>query len=110
MWAETAGNPLFVVEAVRAGVSTGAGGLTTSVQSMIMSRLNGLSEPARRVAEVAATSGQEFSLDVLTAASSVDQDSVLDALNELWHRRIVHEHGRATTSPTTGCERWRTSR
>ena len=93
LWRETEGNPLFVVEAARAGFPSAEGGLTKTVQSMILSRLASLSEPGRRITEVAATSGRSFTVELLTAASGGDEEAVLDALDELWHRRIIREQG-----------------
>src|SRR5829696_5266410 len=62
LFAETEGNPLFVVEAVRAGWS-GQGRpppITPKVQAVIEARLAQLSGPARDLAGVAATIGREF--------------------------------------------------
>lgn len=93
LWRETEGNPLFVIEATRAGFPSAEGGLTKTVQSMILSRLASLSEPTRRITELAATSGRAFTVELLTSASGGDEEAVLDALDELWHRRIVREQG-----------------
>jgi DNA-binding SARP family transcriptional activator len=92
---ETAGNPLFVLEALRAGW-TGGGGprpLTPRVQSVIESRLAQLSAPARDHAGVAAAIGREFTSTLLAAAVEADEEAIAASLDELWRRRIIQEHG-----------------
>ena len=86
LYAETDGNPLFVVETLRAGSAS------PRIQAVIEARLAQLSEPARRVAGVAAAVGQEFGADVLEQASDLDEAALMQALDELWRRRIVREH------------------
>lgn len=108
LYHETEGNPLFIVETMRAGfediqVYEGTAGdeapmaqpssLPPRVQAVIAARLEQLSAPAREMAELAATVGREFRLDVLTRAGNMDEDSAVRALDELWQRRIVREQG-----------------
>lgn len=85
LYAETDGNPLFVVETLRAG-STSA-----RVQAVIFERLAQLTEPARALARIAAAVGKEFTTDVLAQASGFDETTLMQALDELWRRRIVRE-------------------
>jgi DNA-binding SARP family transcriptional activator len=96
LYAETEGNPLFVVEAIRGGWS-GNGGerawVSPRVQAVIESRLARLSAPARELTGVAATIGREFTTEVLEQASGVGGEPLLRSLDELWRRRIVREHG-----------------
>ena len=68
LFAETEGNPLFVVESLRAG-----GPISPRVQAVIEARLDGLSPAARDVVGVAATVGREFTTDVLAQAVAVDE-------------------------------------
>jgi DNA-binding SARP family transcriptional activator len=93
LFAGTEGNPLFVVEALRAGWD-GAEGVAISprVQAVIEARLAQLSEPARDVVGVAATVGREFTADVLARASD-DDEALVQGLDELWRRRIVRDRG-----------------
>jgi DNA-binding SARP family transcriptional activator len=93
---ETEGNPLFVVEAVRAGWSGRRDDSVHSspkIQAVIRQRLAQLTEPARALAGVAATIGREFTFDVLARASAVGGESLVRALDELWRSRIIREHG-----------------
>lgn len=99
LYAETEGNPLFVVEALRAGWMSGhvgRGWMSPRVQIVIESRLAQLSEPARELAGLAATIGRAFTTDVLAVASEADEATLVRCLDELWRRRIVREHGANT--------------
>ena len=92
LFAETEGNPLFVVEALRVGPRQDAP-VSRRVQTVLETRLAQLSGTARELAEVAATIGREFRVDVLAAAAGGDDEALLRGLDELWRRRILREHG-----------------
>ncbi|MPY78857.1 MAG: hypothetical protein GEV04_10210 [Actinophytocola sp.] len=89
---ETEGNPLFLVESLRAGWPANREP-SAKVHAVIESRLRRLSPAARDLAGLAATIGREFGVDVVTVASGQTADDVLTGLDELWRRRIVREHG-----------------
>lgn len=115
LYTDTEGNPLFVVEMVRANLQsqvqvtavhpsenlpagrvshTGTGAiLPARVYSVIQARLMQLSPAAQEVAELAAVIGRQFSLDVLLLAAGKAEDVVIAALDELWQRHIVREQG-----------------
>jgi DNA-binding SARP family transcriptional activator len=88
LYAGTEGNPLFVVEALRAGWEGDA--LTPRVQAVIGARLAQLTLPAAALARTAAALGREFTAGVLEEAAGAD---VTAALDELWRRRIVRDRG-----------------
>ena len=91
LYRHTEGNPLFVVEAVRAGhAATDVAWLSPTVRAVITGRLSRLSDEAQRVTEIAATVGRAFTVDVLRHACHAD-DQLLDVLDELWARRIICE-------------------
>ncbi len=108
---ETEGNPLFVVETMRAGLDTWSGGekpeqdghdrsplsdaqtLPPRVHAVIAGRLAQLSPDARALAALAATIGRAFRYDVLARAGADDEDAAVRALDELWQKRIVREQG-----------------
>ncbi len=96
LFADTEGNPLFIVETIRAGW-TGAvsntSTLTPKLQAVIDSRLRQLSQPARDLLEMAATVGREFTTDVLDSVLAPGAADVASALDELWRRGIIREHG-----------------
>lgn len=104
LYRETEGNPLFVVEAVRAGaIEPGSNGHATparagsqmppTVQAVIAARLAQLSPPARELVGLAAVIGRTFTFEVLAQASGNDEDTLVQGLDELWQRRIVREQG-----------------
>jgi DNA-binding SARP family transcriptional activator len=103
----TKGNPLFVVESVRALLENqgesqnghqaddqAAKRLTPPrVQAVIEARLAQLSSPAYELAGLTATIGRPFSFDLLAKATDWDEDSLSRALEELWQRRIIDGQG-----------------
>jgi predicted ATPase/transcriptional regulator with XRE-family HTH domain len=108
LYAETEGNPLFVVETVRAGTLSrdrpdaphtsppGAArkaALPPRIQALIAARLSGLSIEAREVAGIAAAIGRTFRLDVLDAASETNEEALVRALDELLQHGIVRDQG-----------------
>ncbi len=107
-YSETEGNPLFIVEMVRAGtidqyknrqhqgqssslLTSSSLPLPPGVQSVLAARLAQLSPLAREVANVAAAVGREFTFSVLARVCSGSENSVVQGLDELWQRRIVRE-------------------
>jgi DNA-binding SARP family transcriptional activator len=105
LYAETEGNPLFVVETARAGLPDEVRGspsegfvciprpLPSRMRDALVARVDQLSPLARGLAELAATIGREFTFDVLARASEADEDRLVRGLDELWQRRIVREQG-----------------
>ena len=106
LFRETEGNPLFVVETVRANVSgseavetdqtstltsDGAHPPPPRVYAVIVGRLVQLSPRARKVAEIGAVIGRAFPLDLLLQAGHENEATVVQALDELWQKRIVRE-------------------
>ena len=94
LFRETDGNPLFIVEAVRAGWQPGAhavDALTPKVHAVIASRLGQLSDAARSLVGVAATVGRDFTPDTLGYAGELSADAVAQGLDELWRTRILRE-------------------
>jgi len=101
LYRETEGNPLFVVETVRAesggepprGVpEPGIPGLPPRAHAVIAGRLAQLSDHTRETAAAAAVIGRAFDLEVLVRLVG-DEDAVARALDELWRKRIVREQG-----------------
>jgi DNA-binding SARP family transcriptional activator len=82
----TEGNPLFALEALRAGLD----GVSPRVQAVIEARLAQLSPAARELAGVAAVIGREFTAELLSACGDGD---IVGPLDELWRRRIIRDHG-----------------
>jgi DNA-binding SARP family transcriptional activator/predicted ATPase len=98
LYQATSGNPLFVVESVRASLEDQASKnlLSPRVQAVIGARLAQLSPSAYELAGLTAVIGRPFSLDLLTKATDWDEDSLSRALEELWRRRIIDGQGVAS--------------
>ena len=95
LWSETEGNPLFVIEAIRAGIS-GDGSqavLTPTMRTVLRARLSQLTDGARRVANVAAVIGRPFSVGLMVSATGIDEHQLVDHIDELWRRRIIRDQG-----------------
>lgn len=116
--ARSGGNPFFVAEVLRAALAEGllfrddrgrwqvaqrsekqatlalyeALPLPGSVQELIARRLDGLSAPARKLAEAAAVLGREADESVLAACAAQYGVPNLDALEELRSRQVLEEH------------------
>lgn len=109
LYQETEGNPLFVVEMMRAGtleqhvanmphslLTHPTSQLPPTVQTVLTARLAQLSPLARELASLAAVIGQEFSFAVLARASSISEEALVQGLDELWQRRVVREQSVGT--------------
>jgi predicted ATPase len=83
----TRGNPLFVVESVRAGLQS------TRVHAVIAARLAQLTAASYELAGLASVIGRPFSFELLEKATDWDEASVSRALEELWTRRIIESRG-----------------
>jgi len=116
---ESEGNPLFVVEMLRAEMADGEtrrhgdaeqdvsvpaplhvsvsapAALPPMVRAAIQWRLAMISPAALTVAQTAAVIGRKFSFDVLAQASGQDEAAVVEGLDELWRRHLVRTQGNA---------------
>lgn len=104
LYQETEGNPLFVVETVRAQrgewrlagsdvkmPATAHYALPPKVHAVIHERLAELSPPTRELAGVAATIGRAFPFAVLAQAGKQDEETLVDSLDELCQRQVIRE-------------------
>jgi predicted ATPase len=85
----TRGNPLFVVESVRAGLQS------TRVHAVIAARLARLTPASYELAGLASIVGRPFSFELLEKATDWDERSLSVALDELWQSRIIEGRGPA---------------
>src|SRR5262249_16513878 len=94
-WSETEGNPLFVIEALRAGISSDGSQavLTPTMRAVLRARLGQLTDGARRFAEVAAVIGRPFSVGLLVSATATDEHELVHHIDELWRDRIIRDQG-----------------
>jgi DNA-binding SARP family transcriptional activator len=95
LWSETEGNPLFVIEALRAGISSDGSQavLTQTMRAVLRARLGQLTDGARRLADVAAVIGRPFSVGLMVSATGIDERELIDHVDELWRRRIIRDQG-----------------
>jgi DNA-binding SARP family transcriptional activator len=131
---DTEGNPLFVVEMIRAGmvdeeaardrqqrqvpgtenagalvrkrspfftdasvaIPFGRTALPAKVRAVIQWRLAQLSPAAQAVVQAAAVIGRSFSYEMLVKVSGQQEETVIEALDELWQRHLVSAQGGAT--------------
>jgi DNA-binding SARP family transcriptional activator len=93
LYATTGGFPLYVIEAVRSTADPGGTLPVGDLAAVLRKRFEQTTGPAREVAGLAAAAGTNFTLDLLTEASDLEADTVVEAVDELWRRRIMRELG-----------------
>ncbi|MDA0349335.1 MAG: BTAD domain-containing putative transcriptional regulator [Verrucomicrobia bacterium] len=104
LYETTEGNPLFVVESVRAGLrnrldhsldSKGAlefsATLPQKVHAVFTTRLAQLSHEALELSRIAAVFGRAFTIEMLVDVSGKSEDETIALLDELWEKRIIRE-------------------
>jgi serine/threonine protein kinase/tetratricopeptide (TPR) repeat protein len=104
----TSGNPFYLAEVVHRLVDDGqivreAGGwacapldavvLPETVNAVVRSKLEGLSEPVRVVLETACVIGEEFRFETLQRALKADEDELETLLDDAVRRRLLTEDG-----------------
>jgi DNA-binding SARP family transcriptional activator len=93
---ETAGNPLFIIEHVRATLHLPASppaALPESIQRLLRARLSALTPEARELLRAAAVLGPVFSLAHLRAMAALPQEAFLNLFDELLQRGLLQEDG-----------------
>ncbi len=95
LYAETEGNPLFVIESVRAAGEGAAPGerMTPKLQAVITARLRRCTGTTADVLAAAATIGRAFTTELIRGVAGLDDPELAAALDELWRRGLIREHG-----------------
>lgn len=98
LYAETEGNPFFIVEMARSNryepdAASDHESLPPRIQSVIAGLLAALTPAAYELAQLAATIGRSFTFSLLEQACVQDGDQLVNSLDELWQRRILREQG-----------------
>jgi DNA-binding SARP family transcriptional activator len=99
VWRTSAGNPLVVVEAMRAAaheaVSPGLEGLSLPerVRDIVRRQLDRLDERSRELVALASVVGREFEFALLCRASGADEEAVARAVDALTRRHVLHSVG-----------------
>ena len=103
---ETEGNPFFVEEVCKALVESGKWSFSDgrwlrpameeleipqSVRLAIQTRVAKLTEPTKETLYLAAIFGREFDYGLLAAASELDAEALLDALERAEHAQLIDE-------------------
>ncbi len=106
VYAESAGNPLFVYEMVRHGTASGrftrsgtkwcaAGSdlrfLPERITRMILGRYTMLPKEQQELLKIAAMTGDEFEGDIIEGVYGGSENEYLDAVGALIRRRYIHE-------------------
>ena len=99
--AASEGNPLFLellyrqwLAADRTSGSELPGQPPEQLQELILQRLERLSPAARDLAEIAATVGPTFDIELVSEASGWEEAQALEALEQLMDHHLVREAGR----------------
>lgn len=96
--AHTDGVPLFVEESTLLVLAHGSderSPIPASLHDLLMARLDRLGQ-ARELAQLAATIGHDFSLDMLREVSRLDETSLQEQLEQLIAAGLVRKHDEAT--------------
>ena len=94
LWAETEGNPLFVIELLPVvfPLMGSQAALTPTIRAVLgvvsASSLTALGGWPR-----AAVIGRSFSVGLLVSATGTGEPALVDDLDELWRRRIIRDQG-----------------
>ncbi len=104
------GNPFFIEEILRALFEEGLFkpqdgkrawkfddsiiAIPSTIKDLVTRRIDRLSKDAMRAVECAAAIGREFTFDVLQKATEIDEETLLDAIDELIDAKIVREEAR----------------
>jgi DNA-binding SARP family transcriptional activator len=98
LYQNTEGNPLFIVETVRAwpqGVPLQPHSLPPKMHAVLRYRIAQLSPTGRKTAEVAAVAGHAFHLALVTEAGVQSEAEAAAGLDELWRRLMLRQSGQA---------------
>lgn len=100
IWASSEGNPFIIVESVRSlhydrpvVRQHGEPGLTRTVQDFVAARLERLTDLPKRLVQVAATIGRDFTFALLARAGQISDVDAAGAVEQLVRRHILTADG-----------------
>jgi len=110
LYANTEGNPLFVIESLRAqqiareeaSTATTEVGVPAKIQAMVRTRLTQLTPEAQVLVNLASVIGRSFHYELLAASSGIHEEQLVDLLDELLDRAIIREQHDDTYDFTHG--------
>lgn len=108
LFKESEGNPLFIIELLRARADHALGsvsekdslpprggwGFTPGIYQVIQERLNLVSPDAQQLAGLAAVLGSAFPYPVLYQSGGLEENTLVNLLDELWRKGIIREQGK----------------
>jgi len=101
LYEHTQGNAFFTVETLRAlaaiPLPEGSLPIPNTVRDLIQSRLDQLTPSAREWITYAAVAGRAFDFDLICQASRMDEDTALEAIDELLRQGFLCEGSGATS-------------
>lgn len=89
------GVPLFIEEMARMAPLPSAAAIPATLHDLLAARLDGTGD-AKRVAQLAATVGREFSVELLRRISPLPFEALTSALQELHNSRLIVSHDAGT--------------
>jgi len=89
VYRETEGNPLYVVETVRAGAGA------ARAAAILSTRLDAVGSEVQELLGLAAAIGRDFSFELLARASGQPERELVRNLDEAWSRRLIRDRGEA---------------
>jgi DNA-binding SARP family transcriptional activator/tetratricopeptide (TPR) repeat protein/energy-coupling factor transporter ATP-binding protein EcfA2 len=92
LFEESEGLPLYIVEALAAGLDDPAAGAARSVSTLLRERLGSVSGTAAQVLSAAAVIGRSFDLALVRWTSGRSEEETIGALEELVRRGLVRDH------------------
>ncbi|WP_182302063.1 ATP-binding protein [Cohnella cholangitidis] len=96
LYAETGGNPLFIVETLREWQTSGDSGefrLSQVAKSVIENRLNRLSPVNRKLVSIIAAVGRPVSAAQLTLVTDMEEEAILERTEQLVQLKVLQEVG-----------------
>jgi DNA-binding SARP family transcriptional activator/tetratricopeptide (TPR) repeat protein len=88
---ETGGNPLFLIEALRARLEGSATSASPTVRAVVAERVGSLTTAAHELLRAAAVLGRNFPFPFAAALASLRHPEAIAALEELLSRRLLQQ-------------------
>jgi DNA-binding SARP family transcriptional activator len=88
---ETGGNPLFLIEALRARLEGSATSASPTVRAVVAERVGSLTNAAQELLRAAAVLGRNFPFPFAAALASLRHPEAIAALEELLTRRLLQQ-------------------
>ena len=104
LYESTEGNPLFIIESVRAGIDEWdtfafdsspnqphSKSIPPKIHAVFSTRLSQLTTDSLELARIASVIGRAFTIETLVDVSGMTEDLAISLMDELWEKRIIRE-------------------